>query len=52
MAQGPVTVYLDSSDFSCLSYPNASADMEMTRDRLVDLATIPPVRFCVLWRPP
>ncbi|MCC8361702.1 hypothetical protein LK996_01205 [Lysobacter sp. A6] len=41
----PVTVYLDSSDFSHLSDPRATASLRTTRDRLLALARNENVRF-------
>ena len=41
----PITVYLDSSDYSNMSHPNRSAGMERTRNRLIELAHLPSVSF-------
>ncbi|MDR7098605.1 hypothetical protein J2X04_000952 [Lysobacter niabensis] len=45
MTARPVNVYLDSSDFSHLSDPRAPAILQQTRDRLLELAQHPRVKF-------
>lgn len=42
---GLIHPYLDSSDYSRLSDPRASTDMQRVRDRLIDLASRPGVSF-------
>lgn len=40
-----IRVYLDSSDYSQLSNPRLSSDMQMIRDQLIELAAQPAVSF-------